>query len=94
MSSQVSSSPSTTTVSSTPRSEGEIPQSANVKSFAFTELIFSWLLLLLPPVAPAPCCRVRHSHRRPAGHAFKYAVRYVLVDLDHLVVVVNFPHLR
>ncbi|XP_037474945.1 proline-rich receptor-like protein kinase PERK2 [Triticum dicoccoides] len=71
MSSQVSSSPSTTTVSSTPRSEGEILQSANVKSFAFTELIFSWLLLLLPPVAPAPCCRVRHSHRRPAGHAFK-----------------------
>ncbi|XP_044320016.1 putative protein TPRXL [Triticum aestivum] len=71
MSSQVSSSPSTTTVSSTPRSEGEILQSANIKSFAFTELIFSWLLLLLPPVAPAPCCRVRHSHRRPAGHAFK-----------------------
>uniref|UniRef100_A0ACD5XFC8 Uncharacterized protein n=1 Tax=Avena sativa TaxID=4498 RepID=A0ACD5XFC8_AVESA len=39
-SSRVSSSPSTTTttVPPTPRSEGEILQSANVKSFAFTEL--------------------------------------------------------
>ncbi|EMS52293.1 hypothetical protein TRIUR3_01180 [Triticum urartu] len=72
--------------------KGEILYSANVKSFAFTELIFSWLLL--PSVASALCCRVRHSRRWPAGHAFKYAVRYALVDLDHLVVVVvNFSHL-
>ncbi|KAI4965161.1 hypothetical protein ZWY2020_057368 [Hordeum vulgare] len=28
--------------------------------------------------------RVRHSRRRPTGHAFEYAVRYALIDLDLL----------
>ncbi|VAH52800.1 unnamed protein product [Triticum turgidum subsp. durum] len=70
---------------------------ASLSTTLLTSALLSLLLLLRLPFArrPAPGGagagaarlyegRVRHSRRRPAGHAFEYAVRYALVDLDLL----------
>ncbi|KAM0851329.1 hypothetical protein ACQ4PT_052498 [Festuca glaucescens] len=68
---------------------------ASLTTTVLTSTVLSLLLLLRLPFASrrAPGGsgaarlyegRVRHSRRRPAGHAFEYTVRYALVDLDLL----------
>ncbi|EMS50968.1 hypothetical protein TRIUR3_10317 [Triticum urartu] len=66
---------------------------ASLATTLLTSALLSLLLLLRLPFARRPGSggaarlyegRVRHSRRRPAGHAFEYAVRYALVDLDLL----------
>ncbi|KAL6880210.1 hypothetical protein ACP4OV_011775 [Aristida adscensionis] len=68
--------------------------SATLLSSAFHSAVLLLRLLLSlfrrrPAPGGAPAARlyegrVRHSRRRPAAHAFEYAVRYALVDLDRL----------
>uniref|UniRef100_N1QSI2 Uncharacterized protein n=1 Tax=Aegilops tauschii TaxID=37682 RepID=N1QSI2_AEGTA len=70
---------------------------ASLATTLLTSTLLSLLLLLRLPFARRSARggggagatrlyegRVRHSRRRPAGHAFEYAVRYALVDLDLL----------
>jgi hypothetical protein len=68
---------------------------ASLTTTLLTSTVLSLLLLLRLPFASRPAPdgggaarlyegRVRHSRRRPAGHAFVYAVRYALIDLDLL----------
>lgn len=68
---------------------------ASLTTTLITSTVLSLLLLLRLPFASRPTPggggaarlyegRVRHSRRRPAGHAFEYAVRHALIDLDLL----------